>query len=179
MRKAIERSMKERNDIVANNLPLVKFAIRKLRNVPIVRLIEYDDAFQIGCLAMMDSAKSWREDGGASFSSYAFRMIAMRIFAEAKKIAKAMEDAVAYNSSARTKPAMASNGINAVDDRDQIRHLSGKWRPAEKRVMSMIFWHGINMVDVGKIIGMCPQGVQCIRNRAIEKARKMASGKEN
>lgn len=58
--------------LVEDNIKLVKFTISKYINVGVD---EYDDLYQVGCIALMHAAENFKEDKGIAFSTYAVQII--------------------------------------------------------------------------------------------------------
>ena len=64
-------AVKERNELVENNLGLVHSCANRFRG----RGVEYDDLFQAGCLGLIKAANNFDASLGFSFSTYAVPVI--------------------------------------------------------------------------------------------------------
>ena len=78
------------NQIIANLNALVwslahsyYFSYRRVSQL--AQRMDLDDFYQAGCEGVVFAIKNWREDGGASFSTYAYGWIESRIRREIQK----------------------------------------------------------------------------------------------
>lgn len=65
------KGLKERNDIVENNIALVHSLAARFKG----RGMEYDDLFQAGCIGLLKAAEGFEEERGLKFSTYAVPVI--------------------------------------------------------------------------------------------------------
>lgn len=62
-------------ELILNNLPLVEKLIYQVGYKKGIVGMEYDDLYQIGCIALCKAAACYRPDRGAAFKTYAHKVI--------------------------------------------------------------------------------------------------------
>jgi len=71
----------ERNKKIEENMGLVGQVIKdKVREIHRIGIYTYDDLFQIGCVGLCKAADTYRAEGDACFSTYAYIIIRNEIY---------------------------------------------------------------------------------------------------
>ncbi len=152
--------------------PLVYFVLGKLRRKPAVRLLHQDDAVACGLVALWRAAQSWREDGAASFQTWAF-LIVRRELMDAARVPKRHGPptvSLAYDPLA---PQPGRDGwLNGEDLARQLARMPAR----ERRTLEGLYLDGSTTADVAATLGVTKQRVLEIRDRALAHLRRLLEG---
>lgn len=81
------RANTEVDQLVQDNLALVKWVYSRCRAADIVAAMEFDDAIAAGNLGLLKAAQTWKPEK-AAFSTHAFHLIRQHIFRESRRYAR-------------------------------------------------------------------------------------------
>ncbi len=169
---------KARNDcLVEENLKLVHFVIHK--KFPLIKDVEYDDLFQIGCIGLIKAARKY-EETRSQFSTYA----CLRICGELSKFVRDMTaqkrggDKVIHRSLEEIVHRGDSEDITLLhmlsdpsrdfeqaEQRIDIHNAMTKLSPEEKKVVKLRMT-GLSQKKIGHILGCSQVQVSRVERRA-------------
>jgi len=82
------RSISERNALVVQYQRLPYHIVHKLKNNPLIKRLDVDDATQIGFLRLLRAAELWDSTRQVKFISYAYHSIQRGLFEAARRLYK-------------------------------------------------------------------------------------------
>jgi RNA polymerase sigma factor (sigma-70 family) len=148
-------------------------------------ILELQDLIAVGKEAFLKALKTYDDTKGASFITY------LHI-----KVRSAMKDEIRKNSLfRRVSPKVASKVFSSPDPsletdnpeevilvREKLRLLKGKLRklpPEHKRIIKLMYWNGMNMVEVSSYLNISEGRVSQLHKEAINYLRDTNEGEDN
>lgn len=177
----------EINEQVEGNMPLVHHMIKLFARKRYFQLNykhpDYDDAFQIGCMALMKSAQGFDPSRGWKFSTYAARSIWNSLsrwhelevrqgftFIDQNRMKKSE---LCRWEEQDMEVADPHDDYSVVDDQDYSQQLSEKLSEAmaslpaqQMRILQARFFERLNLCDTGARHGVCKERARQIQKLA-------------
>ena len=157
---------------------------------PRCRGADREDLISWGVVGLVQAAKRYRGDRGASFGSYAARRVRGQVLdalRERDPLSRAARRA--YRSAQRASediaPPYVELSLDRIGDVPEQRPAGAardaRWQevaralrdlaPAERRVLVLSYGRGLTLREIGAEIGLSESGVCRLRSRALERVR--------
>lgn len=170
---------KEQEKLVVQNLRLVKWVLgRMVRNEyhrGILLAFGEDDAFQIGCIALMKAAQAWDPNRGAAFSTLAVYYIRGHLFrALHRRRHTRKHSAEVHQLVAEEEIEEDSNPFLDIEDHEWLVHHMQYLRDKDRHCVQLVFLDGKTNKEVAALYGVSPQAITRRIRRAIAELKVFA-----
>lgn len=178
-------------ELVLNNVKLIYLVLKKYKLYKV-----YDDYFDIGMIGLVKAAKTYSEDIGIAFSTYAVRCIENQIYQARRKEFAIKRGAGQTTISLNTKVNCKDENIKLLDiipdklnledqviQNDQYKRICEEINKLSKRdkfIMCSIFEIGnhkkLTEKEVSQILNISQAQVNRIKNKTIKMLRNKFGG---
>lgn len=182
------RDIAERNQIIADNLPLAYWCIGKLSHLAVIASTPPDLLEDAAVDGLFRAAELWRDDAGTRFSTYAVRAINSHIFNAAKRhaggskrprkrvyllldvwgFAERDNDDNEPWQPAQPPPAEGNDNPDAGLIEAAMQRLS----EADRTLLRQRFVNEMSMNKIGDERGICRERVRQLQGRALARLRR-------
>ncbi len=186
--RAQKGDIRARNQLIENHFGMVVRIAQKYWGH------DYEDMFQVGVLGMIESIRTFKNERGILFSSWASRYIRMRISEYISRdntisipryrIFRRIKENVSgeqfisldekRGSNIKTGHELIGDGENIskdIENRTTVEKLLAILNEDERDVIEKIYFDGMSLREVGKTRGCTYAWIAVIRDKAIAKMR--------
>lgn len=158
---------KERDLLIENHVKLCERLITRYSTL--FWRLDYVEIKSIAYFALFNASRSFKEDKGIKFSTYAHRCISLQIIRLADRTKTnelEFDDTILQNDADRT--------IEQMEAKILVEQLSEDLTEREKEIVRAYYYEGYNLEEIAALRGCCYQNVQQAIARAKNKIRKKA-----
>lgn len=155
---------------------------KKHRDIIDTNMLEVEDFFQIGYMALINAKNTYKEDSGASFMTYASTCIINRlkaIYLRTKQVKTYMllgNTSLDYQISEKDRDELTMKDIIGIDydmtDRLEIVELLEKLPGRQQEILVKYYIEGYNMEEIGKIYNCSRSYISAEMKRIKKKLKK-------
>lgn len=140
--------------------------------------VEREDLLSIARVGLVRAANAFDVDKNYNFGVLAclFMRRELALVARSHKALKSGQEVLIKDSEGdQVKVASYQDkGINQVDAKDEVNHLTKKLTTNEIKVVDKVFYQGLSIVQVADELGISKQAVSQALNSAFDKCRREA-----
>ena len=132
--------------------------------------IERDDLYQIGWIAVMNCAKTFDENRGVKFETYATRAIINAVNKELKRLSDRRAYTITIDKAAVEIPVVADTIMRKLIDTVET---SGVFDRVERKVFWLKFTDDLCFTEIGKQVGVSRETVRKMYRKSIAKVKEL------
>lgn len=171
----------EQRKRVEEHLPLVKRVIYKyiIADETVCGLC-FDDLYQEGCVWLCKAARTYREDKGVKFASYAERVVAnglrtyCRLTVNKQKRVRSLSEYMDEESDLLSSSDPMEEELIAQDILRFLQRMKPQYSGVARLGIEAIEWKvkGLSGAEIAKMYGVKPNAVGAWISRAVQKLKK-------
>ena len=131
---------------------------------------ERDDLYQIGWMAVMNCAKTFDENRGVKFETYASRAIINAVNKELKRLSDRRAYTITIDLATTEIPVVADTIMRQLIDTVET---SGKFSRVERKVFWLKFIDDLCFTEIGKQVGVSRETVRKMYRKSIAKVKEL------
>lgn len=132
--------------------------------------IERDDLYQIGWIAVMNCAKTFDENRGVKFETYATKAIINAVNKELKRLSDRRTYTITIDSAATEVSVVADTIMRQLIDTVES---NGKFSRVERKVFWLKFIDDLCFTEIGKQVGVSRETVRKMYRKSIDKVKEL------
>ena len=132
--------------------------------------IERDDLYQIGWIAVINCVKTYDENRGAKFETYATRAIINAVNKELKRLSDRKAYTMTLDSPTKESPMVADEIMRRLIDAVEN---SGEFNSLERKIFWLKFTDDLCFTEIGKRVGSNRETVRQLYRKSVRKVKEL------
>lgn len=172
------RNIEDRNAIVEKYLWLVNLVVRRMMNSGLSSRVSEDELEAAGNYGLINAVILYTPYAGSCFKKYSYRSIRNAMLNLLREILGRVNGRDAWSRLSReffideVRDNLAGSPLEEMVQAEEHQELLGCLSERERTIISLRYYRGLSMEDIGEIVDLSRPGVSRVHGEALRRMRK-------